>query len=144
MRTELLKNPRIPSETTSFEPMALLPVWFLGLNENSTMSPLCACYDEDLGQRDQYPQQTYRTYNKRRIVGKLAIRSNGYLTTILRLAAHNNPGTGFRHTWCVLASARLRPASVADRQYKNFILVLVFVPRRTVRGGWDVSWRPSK
>ena len=71
----------------------------------------------------------YRTYNKRRIVGELTIRSNGYLTPIMRLAAHNNPGTGFRHTWCVLASAKLRPASVADRQNKNFILVQVFVQR---------------
>lgn len=59
----------------------------------------------------------------------MIIRSNGYLARILRLAAHDNPRAGSRHTRCVLASAKLRPASVADRQYKNFILVQVSVPK---------------
>ena len=59
----------------------------------------------------------------------MTIRPNGYLKAIVRLAVDDNPGTGFRHTWCVLASAKLRLASVADRQNKNFILVQVFVQK---------------
>src|SRR5258707_12417462 len=57
--------------------------------------------------------QAHRTYNVRRFVGQLTISSNIYLTTVLNLATHNGR-IDSRPTRWVLASAKLRPASVAD------------------------------